>query len=388
MKFKNQKLLEKLTECIGHFNTFKVLRIEKHEIRHSNVLAWLMNPHASHGIGKMFLEKLIQIITHQNHSKIKAHNIDLSNFEILREWSHIDILAINNSEKLVILIENKIKAEESKGQLEKYLNTVRETYPDFSIIPVFLTLDRKPTKADLGYMLISHADILKILKELLLHHQKDISFREFNFLLDYKCILEDILGIRQQEMTEFYYNNKEIIDKELADEQRTQKLPEKYRPVIKAIKRRVSELISLKPAYERFMEDPEFVSQWITNGELHFLPKKIFDQLPQRDAGWRRTPWPLSFYFKRRQEKLKFHIEVGPLRSDRAHFINHLRSYGLVFGDSQVFSKMRRLPDAIINDWGDYDALLKEMKKLYDSARPKIEQLYQALINYPDIKML
>ena len=38
------------------FNTFDVLRYSDYEIRHSNVLAWLLQPGATHGIGDEFLK--------------------------------------------------------------------------------------------------------------------------------------------------------------------------------------------------------------------------------------------------------------------------------------------------------------------------------------------
>lgn len=43
--------LEKLSDRLATFNIFRTLRIEKAEIRHSNVLAWLLNPEESHGLG-------------------------------------------------------------------------------------------------------------------------------------------------------------------------------------------------------------------------------------------------------------------------------------------------------------------------------------------------
>ena len=38
------------------FNLFDVLRNADYEIRHSNVLAWLLDPGRNHGLGDRFLE--------------------------------------------------------------------------------------------------------------------------------------------------------------------------------------------------------------------------------------------------------------------------------------------------------------------------------------------
>ena len=42
--------LEELSAKLSIFNIFGVLRVEDTEIRHSNVLAWLLDPQGSHGL--------------------------------------------------------------------------------------------------------------------------------------------------------------------------------------------------------------------------------------------------------------------------------------------------------------------------------------------------
>ncbi len=42
------------------FNPFDVLRYAEYEIRHSNVLAWLLTPGESHGLGDKFLRRFIE----------------------------------------------------------------------------------------------------------------------------------------------------------------------------------------------------------------------------------------------------------------------------------------------------------------------------------------
>jgi hypothetical protein len=44
--------LRELEKLLGKFNLFRVLRFEHGEIRHSNVLAWLLDPAESHGCMK------------------------------------------------------------------------------------------------------------------------------------------------------------------------------------------------------------------------------------------------------------------------------------------------------------------------------------------------
>ena len=44
------------------FNTFDVLQYADYEIRHSNVLAWLLRPGDTHGIGARFLKWFVDQI--------------------------------------------------------------------------------------------------------------------------------------------------------------------------------------------------------------------------------------------------------------------------------------------------------------------------------------
>ena len=50
----NQEL-ESLTARLARFNLFRVLNIEKAEILHSNVLAWLLTSGETRGLGNTFL---------------------------------------------------------------------------------------------------------------------------------------------------------------------------------------------------------------------------------------------------------------------------------------------------------------------------------------------
>ena len=52
--------LNELQPWTGHFNLFDVLKISRTEIRHSNVLSWLLNPNENHGMGDAFLKAVVQ----------------------------------------------------------------------------------------------------------------------------------------------------------------------------------------------------------------------------------------------------------------------------------------------------------------------------------------
>ena len=60
----NDRLLE-LEARIGRFNIFDALGIVNAEIRHSNFLAWLLDPGESHGMGGLFLKAVLMDLLRQ-----------------------------------------------------------------------------------------------------------------------------------------------------------------------------------------------------------------------------------------------------------------------------------------------------------------------------------
>ena len=133
--------LEELSARLSQFNVFSALKIEQAEIRHSNVLAWILNPRESHGLSEIVLRRILSnilLLSDKTIPGISAAQVELMNFsdiEVSREWRNIDIIVIDRTNKVVLFIENKIYSGESEGQLTKYLQLVKKEFPDFTIIP-------------------------------------------------------------------------------------------------------------------------------------------------------------------------------------------------------------------------------------------------------------
>jgi hypothetical protein len=51
---------QQLTVLLNRFNPFTVLRIGHYELRHTNTLAWLLDPAGNHGLGEAFLRAFVQ----------------------------------------------------------------------------------------------------------------------------------------------------------------------------------------------------------------------------------------------------------------------------------------------------------------------------------------
>ena len=102
------RCLDKLLPWIGKFNIFDVLKISKNEIRHSNVLCWLLDPSENHGFGDAFIKGVFQRIVENDiedkHDIFKTLLSDMYSFSVQREWKNIDILLVSNEEKIVLAI--------------------------------------------------------------------------------------------------------------------------------------------------------------------------------------------------------------------------------------------------------------------------------------------
>ena len=126
--------LEPLEKWSEKFNLFDVLKISRTEIRHSNMLAWLLSPNENHGFGDKILQGFIQYVIKYNadiENAISLLLMDYSDFIIQREWKHIDLIAISEESKFILCIENKIDSGEHNNQLKRYRETIEEYYPEY-----------------------------------------------------------------------------------------------------------------------------------------------------------------------------------------------------------------------------------------------------------------
>jgi len=189
--------LEELSDRLATFNVFRTLKIEKAEIRHSNVLAWLLDPEESHSLGDIVLRRVLSNMLLQDDANVegmsaaKVELMDFPDIEIRREWRNIDILVIDRTNKLLVLIENKIYSGESPGQLDKYHKSVSEEFPKFTLIPVFLTLTGDETSEgdDSKYICYSHLQLLAVLEKIFSQREAQLPEQVAIFIRQYVDVL-------------------------------------------------------------------------------------------------------------------------------------------------------------------------------------------------------
>src|SRR5206468_8315152 len=71
---------------------------------------------------------------------------NLTSAEVYREWQNIDIFVRDESNRLAILIENKIQSGEHSDQLARYYDCVTRECAGWKIVPIYLSIEsEKPS---------------------------------------------------------------------------------------------------------------------------------------------------------------------------------------------------------------------------------------------------
>ena len=140
--------LERLEDLIAEFNIFDVLKIEQRELQHSAFLAWLLDPNGSHSLQDYFLRRFLSAAAAKAYddgihtvTPIQVDSWNFSATEVATERDYIDVVIVDHTDEFVCFIENKITATEHSCQLQRYLDTIQQTYPGFDHLPIFLTPD-------------------------------------------------------------------------------------------------------------------------------------------------------------------------------------------------------------------------------------------------------
>ena len=167
--------LEQLEALLEQFNIFEAIGAVRQELRHSDFLAFLLNPQENHGLGDAFLKRLLQKIlvgTRDVIVPITPIDLDvwsLDHMLVLREWQNIDILLLDEAHKLAIIIENKINIREHSNQLVKYYDQVHQHYRNWNIIGLYLTPDGESPKSEARktYLPVDYSLVYKVLESLI-----------------------------------------------------------------------------------------------------------------------------------------------------------------------------------------------------------------------------
>jgi hypothetical protein len=353
--------LEALNSRLGGFNIFRVLRVERAEIRHSNVLAWLLNPNENHGLGDRFLRRFLSRLLMENESvqvSLSPASVELMEFgdtEVLREWNRIDIFVRSRRGNWCLLIENKVGSRESPTQLGRYRNLVSSEVPkDADVIPVFLTPEGGGPSEEgktAGYVPLSYLQVLELVERLVTQARSNIPDDAQLFVDHYLEVLKRIT----------------MQDSELVQLCKT--IYRKHREAIDLVVQYGASSQVLDACEDMVRKLPNLEFRLRTGNRVWFLPKEMAAAQQEVIPGFsflsRQFPVMWWFSYRKKVGKVQLSMEVGPIEDAdlRIRLLEGAKKVGFSFSRSaldrskkakytRILSKVKELRK---NDEGDPD---------------------------------
>ena len=367
---------EILKARINEFNPFKVLKIENYEIRHSNFLAWILDPSENHNLDDKVLKKfLLNIVLKAENEDLLGEEIQLldlnqANFldaKVYREAYKIDVLIVCELSKFIILIENKIYSNEHSKQLDRYLNKIKSEFKNYKIIPIYLTLEGEDPSNN-KYFTASYHDFLTVLEFSIKLYKDRIPLEILNFIEFYLKILKEKIMIDEELKKlcrKIYIENKEAID------------------LIYTVGNEIdisASIIDFKKQY------PEIEETWSNNKVFWFLLPQ-FKKAEKMNSDW-GGGYPIAYWFSEYYGKLKIILEIGPFNdsNQRIKFLEKLeekeipiskrakepgRQYTRIYTDTKT-----------ISDWTDKQEITDAMIALFQ--KKKLRDIEKKLLSAID----
>jgi hypothetical protein len=368
--------LEDLSAMLSTFNVFRALKIEQAEIRHSNVLAWLLDPEETHGLSDIVIRRLLSnilLLSDKIIPGITASRLELLDFaeiEVRREWKNIDILVIDHINKFVCVIENKINSGESEGQLAKYKHIIEDEFADYIVIPVFLTLsNQEPSVSE--FICYSHTQILAVLSKIIKQRQNQLS-EPIRFFLNQYIETVRRLTMQDEELTELcktiYRKHREAID-----------LIVQY-GMVSPGEQAVNDVLK---------NDGDYEILYSGSSSVWFLPKSWSGIIPENGIAWTSLKRPVSLccWFEFYKSNIYIHFEISKMNdpSLRLKCVNYLKEAGYslsskAFDENATYSRFYG-KNVKINDMTDYNQVYEGVEKLLKKAKEEFEKVESILRN-------
>lgn len=305
-------LLEELEARIEKFNIFEAIGAVRQESRHSDFLAFLLHPTQNHGLGDVFLKRLLQkAIAYSENNELSITQIDLdiwdlSQAEVLREWDRIDIFVLDQTNQLATVIENKISSKESTGQLKRYREKIERLYPNFKKIFLYLTPDGDDP-SDKKYLRLDYSLICELVENLANSRASILGTEVVTVMKHYTEMLRRHI-VSESEIAE-------LCQKIYTKHQQALDLIFERSPDIQALIRKILE--------DLINENDELVPDHYTKGEIRFAVKQ-WDTVPKLLEADRRSKRMLFFDFHNEPTKLSLHLYIGPGPNDTRENIHKI----------------------------------------------------------------
>lgn len=365
-----------LESRIGRFNIFDALGLARVEIRHSNFLAFILDPAESHGQGQLFLKAILMDLLKRAPvdlrplSPIDLDGTDLRGVEVKREWKNIDLLITSKAPQFAVVIENKVDSQEHSNQLGRYQQSMNQHYLGLPSLYVFLTPDGDdPSEA--SWVPYTYDDIHRVLKRTRDSCQNAIGDDVLVFLDHYL----NLLGTR--------FMNDEKID-ELC-----RRIYKNHRQALDLIWERVGspESAIIADVENALNQDGRWHVCYRSSKYIEFVPTTWLAWLPT--IGSEDNPsYSVLVHVRSKETKLQHILYVGPMNNaaKREEIIKKLREACQACGlkrsqASEIAENWARVTAANpFLEWGegeepDDGTIHAKVKTMLDGLYPKLEKL-------------
>jgi len=286
--------LEKLSLLLRRPNVFRIMGAEEYELRHSNFLAWLLDPAQGHGLGDTFIKWFLRHVfadqKTQDVNEFQLDFCDFSNAMVRREWNHIDLLI--ETDDFVVCIENKLHSQEHSRQLRRYRQVVADHFPRKNHCFVFLTpLGGSPVEEEdeASYVIVDYAVIVDILQTLMDLYRDSIPQKIQFYLTDYIELIKRRIMAEGKDVElarQLYLKHKDALDF-IFDHK-----PDRLSEVGEVVEEVVSEFGYLPTSSNK--------------GYARFITEKLSPVIPPTAHGWKNHEqflfeldyWPKSLCLK------------------------------------------------------------------------------------------
>ena len=253
--------LEKLQLMLAKPNIFEVLHVANLEIRHSNFLAWILNPRETHNFGDVFARWFFKEIFSDAKvfglDEFQVDGLDTSSIRIHREYRNIDLLI--ELQDIVVVIENKVWSREHSQQLKRYAEIVETDFKNSKPAFVFLTPFNEAPIDETNqekYVTFDYASIVKLLEQIIDIYGDSMSLKVKLYLDDYiavvrRYILAEDPAIKMAQ--QIYKNHQAALD--FIFEHKPDRMLEAAGPISNAVVKAGYHLGSVSKGYCRFIPE-------------------------------------------------------------------------------------------------------------------------------------
>lgn len=353
--------LRPLDRWSDDFNLFDVLKITRAEIRHSNLLAWLLDPNESHGMGDSFLKGFVKaLVAKTSTSEKDTIHILLQNYysyQVFREHNHMDIILYSDKIGMVVVIENKIGSGENNNQLTVYPQKIEQEYGGCAYkYLVFLTPEGDEASVK-GWISFSYEELMEILEQ---------SIKDIDLKSGVRLIIEDYLDTVRRNIMKAKDEELSRLCEEIYNKHRTAlRLIYENVQVDDSLESEIMHAVLISRAKEGILSLPrENKWEFQTPGLDGLLP-----QLDKPESSW-NTTWVYYYWFDIRENYLRLHLELG-LRNLTSELEEKINKLIKAAGNKGRSTRYRRiwLGKEKIDDRKEYEtAFQRAIEKLIDKA--------------------